>query len=69
MTKSWFCYERNFAGVFGPCVYHNEKPLAKSANGAGPERTQLHEIGNELLGEDGVSPNFGELQRKYPLSA
>lgn len=64
---SYFCYERDFAGRFQPAVYHNEKPLAKSANGAGPERTQLHEIGAEFLGEDGISPSFGALQQKYPI--
>ena len=62
----YFTYEKDFARRWQPVVYY-EKPV-KSSQGHEPERSALHEIsGKQLLGNDGVSPNFGRLVKKYPM--
>lgn len=63
---NYFCYERNFSNRWQPIVYHGEKP-PKSVNNSDPERTPFYEIPIELLGSDGVSPKFSELQRRFPV--
>lgn len=59
-----FGYEKDFANRWQPVV-HFEKP-SRSVNGSDRERTTLFDVPVELLGQDGVSPQFGKLQTLFP---
>lgn len=60
---AWFAHEKDFANRWNPVVFH-QKPN-KSVNHSEPERTTLHEIPADLMGSDGVSPNFGKLVKMF----
>jgi len=62
---NYLCYERDFANRWNVAVYHGAKP-PKTVNGGEVERTTLHEIPADLMGSDGVSPNFGKLVKMFP---
>lgn len=61
---AYFVYERSFDRSWSPVVYF-EKP-SKSVNCSDPERSQFWNVPDELLGCDGVSPQFGKLQTLFP---
>lgn len=56
----WFCYERAMTGNWQPVCYHGEKP------GKGKTVVELVEVPADCVDDDG-SPNFGALQRRFPL--
>lgn len=62
-----FCYERDFANRWLPVIYF-DKP-GKSVNGSDKERSQMWVVPwSDLLGSDGVSPDFKKLMEKYPIN-
>ncbi len=61
---AFFCKEQMPTGEWVPVVYY-ERP-AKSSQGTNRERTELYEVnGQEFLGADLVSPNFGLLMERF----
>jgi len=60
MTQIWFAWERAMTGQWQPVCYHGEKPRD------GKTRVGLVEVPADCIDADG-SPNFGALQRRFPL--
>lgn len=61
----YFTYERDFANRWLPVIYF-DKP-GKSVNCSDKERSQMWDVTPDLLGSDGVSPDFKKLMEKYPI--
>lgn len=56
----YFAWERTMTGQWQPVCYHGEKP------GKGKGLVGLVEVPADCVDADG-SPNFGALQKRFPL--
>lgn len=66
--KFYFCWERNFAGVWSPVVYHGEMPKPeKVSDGDRASRTAVIPVKDEFISGD--TPIFGTLVKAYPAPA
>ncbi len=63
MIKAYFCWEKNFAGQWTPCVYYNDKPSYKGENARNVEHTAAQEFEIE---ERGGPPDLVALSLKWP---